>query len=223
MVKKIQINMSNKSFYSLIVFGVLILAGIGVYAYNSGADPSVMGHSIDEIEGLGSLMDNYYTKSEVYTQSEVYTKEQIDAMISTIESGGTGCPVGYTLYKQSTETAKCYKDGKIITILWYAYGTVMSGRDWQCEGRINSGNLQTRATSNPGDYNEVSSGWVDGTSETYQMYYPQYRIRCVPNWKGMIMQYENSVYGTPMWRPTAEYHLSPKGYEVSWGNVLQIN
>ncbi len=55
MVKKIQINMSNKSFYSLIVFGVLILAGIGVYAYGT-SNPAVFGHSAGEIEGLGELL-----------------------------------------------------------------------------------------------------------------------------------------------------------------------
>ncbi len=43
---------SNKTFYTLVVIGILIVTGIGVYAYNSGMSPSVMGHSADEIEGV---------------------------------------------------------------------------------------------------------------------------------------------------------------------------
>ena len=48
MVKKIQINMSDRLFYVLVVVGVMSLLGVGVYAYNSGASPSVMGHSVEE-------------------------------------------------------------------------------------------------------------------------------------------------------------------------------
>jgi len=45
----IKINLSNKLFYSLIaVFAVLIL-GIGVYAYGT-SNPSVMGHSMNEVQ-----------------------------------------------------------------------------------------------------------------------------------------------------------------------------
>ena len=47
MVKGIKIGMSNKSFYSLIVIGVLILVG-SVYAYGT-SSPSVMGHSVGEL------------------------------------------------------------------------------------------------------------------------------------------------------------------------------
>ena len=43
--------LSNRAVYTLIVFGIIILFGIGVYAYNSGYnDPAIMGHSGDEIE-----------------------------------------------------------------------------------------------------------------------------------------------------------------------------
>ena len=54
MVKKFQINlsMSNKLFYTLIVVSVIGLLSVGVYAYNSGVAPSVMGHSAEEIEGI---------------------------------------------------------------------------------------------------------------------------------------------------------------------------
>ncbi len=46
---KVEINLTNKWLYSLIVVGIVFVLGIGVYAYNSGLSPSVMGHSAEEI------------------------------------------------------------------------------------------------------------------------------------------------------------------------------
>ncbi|MBU2104749.1 MAG: hypothetical protein KKF67_03165, partial [Nanoarchaeota archaeon] len=56
MARKIQINISNKVFYTLITFSLMIIFGVVVYAYNSGyGDPAIFGHSADEIEGGGSM------------------------------------------------------------------------------------------------------------------------------------------------------------------------
>ncbi len=41
--------LSNRTIYTLIAFGIIILFGIGVYAYG-GTQPSVVGHSVGEIE-----------------------------------------------------------------------------------------------------------------------------------------------------------------------------
>ena len=49
MVKKIQINISNRMFYTLVAIGILILAGVGVYA--SAPNP---GHSYNQLD-LGPL------------------------------------------------------------------------------------------------------------------------------------------------------------------------
>ncbi|MCW8966538.1 MAG: hypothetical protein OQK82_07625 [Candidatus Pacearchaeota archaeon] len=46
---KVKINISNRAIYSLIILTITIFLGIGVYAYNSGFNPSTMGHSLDEI------------------------------------------------------------------------------------------------------------------------------------------------------------------------------
>ena len=47
---QININLSNKVFYSLIaIASLLIISGVA-YAYHSGASPSVFGHSGEEIE-----------------------------------------------------------------------------------------------------------------------------------------------------------------------------
>jgi len=61
MVKKIQINMSNKLFYALVVFGVVSLLGVGVYAYGT-FDPTVMGHSAGE---LGNVATQEYVDIRV--------------------------------------------------------------------------------------------------------------------------------------------------------------
>jgi hypothetical protein len=44
----IKINFSNRWLYTFIALGILIVAGIGVYAYGSGS-PTTFGHSGDEI------------------------------------------------------------------------------------------------------------------------------------------------------------------------------
>ena len=52
MAKQIQlnINLSNKLYYTFIALGVLIIFSVGAYAYNSGAgNPAVFGHSADEL------------------------------------------------------------------------------------------------------------------------------------------------------------------------------
>ena len=48
MVKKFQINLTNKWFYTFVAIGVFILLGVGVYAFG-GNTPNIMGHSINEI------------------------------------------------------------------------------------------------------------------------------------------------------------------------------
>lgn len=48
MNKKIEVNISNKLFYSLIVLITVILVGVGVYAYG-GTAPATMGHSMGEL------------------------------------------------------------------------------------------------------------------------------------------------------------------------------
>lgn len=47
----IKINFSNSWLYTFIIFGILIVAGIGVYAYNTGS-PTTSGHTWNEIAGI---------------------------------------------------------------------------------------------------------------------------------------------------------------------------
>ena len=46
----IKINLTNRWLYTLIAIGILAIIGVGVYAYNSGLSPSVMGHSAEELD-----------------------------------------------------------------------------------------------------------------------------------------------------------------------------
>lgn len=52
---EVRINLSNKLFYAVVLVGVFVLLGAGVYAYNvdGTGDPTIMGHSSDEIETPG--------------------------------------------------------------------------------------------------------------------------------------------------------------------------
>lgn len=62
MVKQINITVSNKVFYAFVfVFAALIIS-VGVYAFNSGAAPSAMGHSLGEIEVPAGCTDGQVLK-----------------------------------------------------------------------------------------------------------------------------------------------------------------
>ena len=57
----IKIEISNKSAYTLVSLFVIIFLGFGVYAYNSELEPSIMGHSLNEI-GFPSCSENQFLK-----------------------------------------------------------------------------------------------------------------------------------------------------------------
>lgn len=61
MVKTVQINMSNKVFYTLVLIGILIVFSWGVVAYTTDGSgtPSVMGHSAGEIEEADPTVNDY--------------------------------------------------------------------------------------------------------------------------------------------------------------------
>jgi hypothetical protein len=46
---ELKINLSNKVVYSLIVIGILVIIGVGVWAYGT-SEPSNFGHSLGELE-----------------------------------------------------------------------------------------------------------------------------------------------------------------------------
>jgi len=51
----INIQLSNRAIYTFIAMGIMLVLGIGVYAYNAagvGGVPATFGHSADELEGV---------------------------------------------------------------------------------------------------------------------------------------------------------------------------
>ncbi|MFH1358617.1 MAG: hypothetical protein ABIH37_01890 [archaeon] len=135
-IKNINIKLDNKIYYLLaLVLVVIIINGI-VVAYNSGASPSVMGHSLNEIE-LPSCTDGQVLKytdvsgwgcgDEISGSSEndlpgtlCGWASQFSSCVSNILCNGynvcSGCPPGYTRKKQSgmvinswTGDYHCYK------------------------------------------------------------------------------------------------------------------
>ncbi len=58
---KVEINLTNKWLYSLIVVGIVFVLGIGVYAYG-GSNPAVHGHNAGEI-GL-EMAQAFWSRSD---------------------------------------------------------------------------------------------------------------------------------------------------------------
>tara|TARA_Y100000310_G_scaffold101060_1_gene98959 strand:- start:2299 stop:2859 length:561 start_codon:yes stop_codon:yes gene_type:complete len=100
-------NLTNRVIYTLITFTIFILAGVAVFAYNSGFnDPSIMGHSADEIEGIlsGGSVPTGAVMAFSLTNCPTGWSESIDARgryIVGMPLGGTiGSTVGTALSEQ---------------------------------------------------------------------------------------------------------------------------
>lgn len=80
MVRKIKIQISNKVFYTFLSVLVVLVLTVGINAYNpslTGGEPSIFGHSVDEIQGACpstgtgcTFLSNYYTKAEIDSKCE---------------------------------------------------------------------------------------------------------------------------------------------------------
>lgn len=93
---KIEINVSNKVFYSLILIMVLV-TGVGVYAYNSGKNPSSFGHSGEEIEV--TLPDGQKIKLNDFvsnTLTSLASPGWPAGKYCIIQAQNQGCPAGFT-------------------------------------------------------------------------------------------------------------------------------
>ncbi|GEM_PF-2494410 len=65
---KIEINISNRIFYSVLFLIAIILFGVGVYAFNYPGPPSVMGHTMGELQPpSGSGFVAFSSGAWVYT------------------------------------------------------------------------------------------------------------------------------------------------------------
>ena len=71
---KIEINLTNKWFYSLIFFGIFIIAGVLIYA-GPPYSPSELGHTIDELQVRQA--DGSIVGLEAYLNTRNYSIDQI--------------------------------------------------------------------------------------------------------------------------------------------------
>jgi len=94
-MKKVIINLSNRTFYTLISIGVLVLLGVGVYAFGTN-DPSVFGHSIGEIDWNSGVISNLAINTITLSGQAISSWSEI--------SGGGGC---YTSYKSDCSGDDC--------------------------------------------------------------------------------------------------------------------
>ncbi len=96
---KVEINLTNKWLYSLIVVGIVFVLGIGVYAYG-GSNPAVHGHNAGEINGSlgGSVGFGEWQETDVdqiggdgsdFVRNEVY-QAATDGFVTFFKSGCTG-------------------------------------------------------------------------------------------------------------------------------------
>lgn len=170
MVKKIQINMSNKSFYSLIVFGVLALVCIGVYAYG-GSNPAIHGHSINELAppvgcSAGQVLGWSGTSWQCVDNEG---GEVADA----------GCPSGYEPFTNQISESCILKDD------WSDSGSlsvpVGSHKYFaSAETRMHDGKRQVRITNCGSGYGiPCTTGWSDDIASCKYFIYDVSQYGCV--------------------------------------------
>ncbi len=90
---KFEVNFTNKWFYTFIFVGVILLLAIGVFAYNSGKAPSVMGHSGEEI--MVSVNGQEVTLNDALNSVSSENEEVVflfDNPISLYSKTGSGSP-----------------------------------------------------------------------------------------------------------------------------------
>ena len=99
--KKVVINMTNRAFYSFIVFGVLILLFTGFFVVNAYGtnNPAVFGHSAGEIEGVEGGDIAYK-----YGKQEIIICDSADHY-----SAKVFCPIGYVAVNCARETSNLDK------------------------------------------------------------------------------------------------------------------
>ena len=86
---KFNITLSNKVFYTFVAVIYLIIIGVLVYAYNSGLQPSVMGHTFTEIDG-----NRIYTTDDDAKHFWIMNGPVSDASSLECKDGGTGNVIG---------------------------------------------------------------------------------------------------------------------------------
>ena len=82
---KIQINISNRGIYTLIVSVILIIAAVVVHAALAPGVVPNPGHDVSQISGACASSGNgCFFLGNYYNRSEVYSKQEVDSKIESI-------------------------------------------------------------------------------------------------------------------------------------------
>jgi len=85
----ININISDRMFYTLVAVGILILLSMGVYAYNSAPTvPSTFGHSLGEIDFGTGIISSQIKDGEVKSVDIGYMEVKTDNILSNAITSG---------------------------------------------------------------------------------------------------------------------------------------
>jgi hypothetical protein len=82
--------MNNRLLYTFITLGIMVLVLAGVYAYNSGADPSTFGHSASEIDFSEAIDGQLNINGPLHVnkiRSQKYCNENGDNCFYVIDEG----------------------------------------------------------------------------------------------------------------------------------------
>lgn len=139
-MKKVEINISNRSIYTLVAILMVVALGAGIYAYGT-SNPSKIGHTATEIDGLNDL---------------------IDSRIAASSSSGDSCPEGYfdwvfpADYNNSNTTVYgCLKEGISGTFSTAGY---YKG-DCKMSFKEENGKLMAWMRTNPGLSGGANCDW----------------------------------------------------------------
>ena len=193
MVKKIQVNMSNKLFYTFVTIGLMILSVILVYAYG-GSNPAVHGHSVGEL-GLGvyDCGEKAITKIDFDTGELVcrdvtgVTSVQFD-LVYGIHSSEQCTNLGGTVVSDG-EDKMCKFNGASCQPGWSQF------KDWSTTA---SGSCLNPRASCPG----TESGSCACDVDYYHSFWGNYGVLC-PGLYPTLLNYRNEDIKT-------QYH--------SWSN-----
>ena len=186
MAIKFNITMTNKWLYTLIAIVVLAIAGIGVYAYNSGYNnPAVMGHSADELappadcvsgdflQWSGSQWACATVNISAGTTFDLvngqHSSSQCTGLGGTVVDDGTGklmcrffmasCPSGWAQYNiwSTTKATSCSGDTCQMCFI-NCYGCTTTSHTWS-----NTQLEKCNYNSGSGDYSGCFSSTCTAT------------------------------------------------------------
>jgi hypothetical protein len=160
-LRRVNINMSNRSFYSLITLSVLILLGAGILVVDAYVSSNGVGHSYSELQPCGN-------EQILKTANGAWSCTDIPSLVGPQgPAGPQGLPgtgpqgppgpnelaAGATIHS----AGRLHIDGEEILYLLNQNGVVI-GKEWGGNGDLDvQGRLDVGTTG--GDYNSANANW----------------------------------------------------------------